>query len=125
MVAVLIGTTIIWLIVTMLTRPVDDETLKKFYKHTIPPGPGWKRIRQLCGDEVPKPSPLSKILLAWVSGVVGLFVLLFAIGYMVACRWVLSGVLLAVSAIGFIAYFKLYGKLDHYDDLEQQNYDVG
>ncbi|MDF7827057.1 hypothetical protein P4B35_23745, partial [Pontiellaceae bacterium B12227] len=124
MVLVLVATTAIWVVTTLLTKPVDDETLKKFYKHTVPPGPGWKRIRKLCGDEIPTPSPLSRILLAWVSGVVGLFVLLFSIGYMVACQWVMSGVLLIVSAIGFIAYFKLYRKLDHYDDLEQQDYDV-
>ncbi|VGO17686.1 Sodium/glucose cotransporter [Pontiella desulfatans] len=124
MVLVLVATTVIWVITTLLTKPVDDETLKKFYKHTVPPGPGWKRIRKLCGEETPQPSPLSKILLAWLSGVVGLFVLLFAIGYLVACQWVMSGVLLAVSAAGFIAYFKLYSTLTHYDDLDQQDYDV-
>ena len=126
MVLVLVATTVIWVITTLLTKPVDDETLKKFYKHTIPPGPGWKRIRTLCEEEsgTPVPSPLSKILLAWLAGIVGLFVLLFAIGYMVACQWVMSGVLLVVSAVGFIAYFKLYASLTHYDDLEPQDYDV-
>ena len=33
-------------------------------------------------------------------------------------------VLLVVSAIGFIAYFKLYSTLTHYDDLEPQDYDL-
>ena len=125
MVLVLVATTIIWVVVTLLTKPADDETLKKFYKHTIPPGPGWKRIRRLCEEEgeLPKPSPLSMILLAWASGVIGLFVLLFSIGYLVACQWLTSTLLLFVSAAGFITYFKLYNKLDHYDDLKQEGFD--
>lgn len=126
MVLVLVATTIIWVVVTLLTKPADDETLKKFYKHTIPPGPGWKRIRALCEAEgdLPKPSPLSMILLAWASGVTGLFVLLFSIGYLVACQWGTAGVLLIISAAGFITYFKLYNKLEHCDDLEQEGYDL-
>jgi hypothetical protein len=124
LIAVLIGTTAVWLITTLLTKPVDDKTLIKFYKHTTPPGLGWNRIRKLCEDDTPKPSSLGRILLTWLAGILGLYGLLSAIGYVVVCRWNIACVLFAVSAFSTIAYFKLYNTLTHYDDLEQEGYDV-
>lgn len=35
---------LIWVTVTMLTQPVDENKLIQFYKRVQPGGPGWKRI---------------------------------------------------------------------------------
>ncbi|PQJ74737.1 sodium:solute symporter family protein [Polaribacter gangjinensis] len=35
-------TSIIWIVVTYLTKPENEETLTNFYKKTIPGGPSWK-----------------------------------------------------------------------------------
>ncbi|MDZ7264915.1 MAG: hypothetical protein ONB16_10050, partial [candidate division KSB1 bacterium] len=35
---------LIWVTVTMLTQPVDENKLIEFYKRVQPGGPGWKRI---------------------------------------------------------------------------------
>jgi len=43
--SVVLFTTIVWLIVTFLTKPDSEETLINFYKKTNPGGPGWKKIR--------------------------------------------------------------------------------
>ena len=40
-------TTIVWLLVTFMTKPDDDQKLIEFYKKTRPGGPGWKRIVNL------------------------------------------------------------------------------
>ena len=114
--AIVGGTTVIWIIVTLLTKPVDDESLMKFYRKALPPGPGWSRIRALCGDDCPKTDSLSRILATWLAGVVGIFGILFAIAYCITCKWSIAVVLFAVSLIGAIAYFKLYDTLTHYDD---------
>jgi Na+/proline symporter len=118
LITVLIGTTVIWLITTLLTKPVDDKTLIKFYKHTVPPGPGWSRIRKLSGDDIPKPSSLGRILLTWLAGIAGLFGFLFCMGYLVTLRLALACIFLIVSTLGMIAYFKLYNTLEHSDDLD-------
>ncbi len=36
--------TIIWLAVTLLTKPDDEETLQTFFDRVKPGGPGWKRF---------------------------------------------------------------------------------
>lgn len=47
--------TIVWLTVTFLTKPVEDEKLIEFYKRVRPSGPGWNRIRELAGSDAPHP----------------------------------------------------------------------
>lgn len=112
------GTTVIWLVVTLLTRPVSDENLKRFYKRIVLPGPGWSRIRKLCGDECPPADSLGRIFLTWLAGVAGMYGFLFAIGYAVAWKWTAVIVLLVVSLIATVMYFHLFNSLTHYEDHE-------
>lgn len=123
MLAVFIATTIIWFLVTILTKPVDDDTLKKFYRHTILPGPGWKRIRELCGKDCPKPDSLGTVLLTWGAGSAALFALLFSIGFAIAVKWAMAGILLGLSAVAAWMYFRLYNSLTHYDDLKAETFE--
>lgn len=37
--------TVTWLTTTLLSKPEDMDTLRKFYKKVHPGGPGWKRVR--------------------------------------------------------------------------------
>jgi hypothetical protein len=37
-------TTIAWIGVTMITQPVEEKTLRNFYRLVKPGGPGWKRV---------------------------------------------------------------------------------
>ncbi|MCK5740405.1 Na+:solute symporter [bacterium] len=37
---------VVWLTVTLLTPPVDDKTLEKFYYRVHPGGPGWKQVKE-------------------------------------------------------------------------------
>jgi SSS family solute:Na+ symporter len=41
---IVLGTTIVWLFVTFITRPVEENKLLAFYKRTRPGGIGWKAI---------------------------------------------------------------------------------
>jgi len=117
---ILAGTTLIWLVVTLLTKPVDDEHLKKFYKRVILPGPGWTRIRRLCGDECLPADSMWHIFFTWLAGVVGMFGFLCAIGYLLALKWIAVIIFAVVSSIAAVAYFRLFNSLTHYEDKELQ-----
>ena len=41
---IVLGTTIVWLLVTFLTRPTRKDTLLYFYKRIHPGGLGWRNI---------------------------------------------------------------------------------
>lgn len=116
--AILAGTTLIWLIATLVTKPVDDEHLVKFYKRVILPGPGWSRIRKLCGNDCLPADSFVHILFTWLSGVVGMFGFVFAIGYTIALNWTAVIILLVVSCVSTITYFISFNSLTHYEDSE-------
>src|SRR6056297_641356 len=42
--------TIIWIVVTFLTKPADEETLQSFFDRVKPGGPGWSRF-QTAGQQ--------------------------------------------------------------------------
>lgn len=59
--------TIVWVVVTLLTKPSEKEKLIEFYKKTTPGGHGWKPVEQLI-DDPPKNNALSDTLLEWIYG---------------------------------------------------------
>lgn len=44
-------TSTIWLVVTFLTKPDEEQTLRKFYKKVKPGGPGWGKIVSKAATE--------------------------------------------------------------------------
>ncbi len=69
-------TTIGWIIVTFLTKPVDREVLEKFCHLVKPGGPGWKKFTD---DE--KKWSLPHDLLLVFSGLVTIYGTLFTTGF--------------------------------------------
>jgi Na+/proline symporter len=72
-------TTVVWLAVTLVTRPVDDETLKRFFRRVHPGGPGWTRVATLV-PEVRPDSGYAGLFLDWLAGVALIYSALFAVG---------------------------------------------
>ena len=82
-------TTIIWVIVTFLTKPESDETLIKFYKKTNPGGPSWtyyfksvceqKNIDYQSNQHWTVPSGI----LAMLLGCVLIYSILFTTGFLI------------------------------------------
>ena len=72
-------TTVVWIVVTYATRPVDRATLVAFYRLVRPAGPGWREIRREAGVG-PSPDSLPQNLLGWVLGCVFVYAALFGTG---------------------------------------------
>ena len=97
-------TTFSWLLVTILTKPTDDDKLMEFYKKIKPYGVGWngfiskldiKRINDK-GD-----SAMRDLFLVFL-GVLMVYFGLFGIGYILYNQRVIGVVLLILSSISFI-----------------------
>ncbi len=81
-------TTVCWLTVTLLTKPVEKEKLRSFYKLVHPGGPGWKRVIQEAKDDgdpiVTKETEGWDVptgILCMVLGSFSVYFTLFATGY--------------------------------------------
>ncbi|MBN2356303.1 Na+:solute symporter [candidate division KSB1 bacterium] len=72
-------TTLIWILVTLLTRPVAEKTLIDFYRRTHPGGLGWKNIRSQCPD-VKADTGLVFDFIDWIAGFSLIYLALFGIG---------------------------------------------
>ncbi len=95
---IVIGTTLIWLSVTYLTRPVSEEVLKKFYRKVHPGGRGWRRISdQLPG--VKSDSGFGKLFLNWLCGVVVVYSVLFGIGKIIFADYLEGFIFLSIALI--------------------------
>jgi Na+/proline symporter len=78
---VVLGTSIVWLLVTFLTPAVEQKVLLQFYRKVHPGGLGWKPISQQL-PEVQSDSGLGRLVVSWLCGVVVVYGVLFGIGKM-------------------------------------------
>ncbi|HXG43866.1 MAG TPA: sodium:solute symporter family protein [Gemmatimonadales bacterium] len=94
-------TTLLWVGVTLLTRPTEPARLVEFYRLVRPAGPGWAPIRAAAGVG-PSPDSLTNALLGWGLGVAVVYAALFGTGSLLygklpqAALW--GAVLLAAGA---------------------------
>jgi len=76
-----VATTLIWLAVTLLTKPESEATLMRFYARVRPAGGGWAPIARLVpGGSTDK---LGVALIDWVAGLGLVYGTLFGIGRLV------------------------------------------
>jgi Na+/proline symporter len=80
--AIVAVTTLVWLVVTYLTEPVNADTLVRFYRLVRPAGPGWMSIRDAAGLRA-SPDSLPQALLGWILGCLLVYSALFGTGYLI------------------------------------------
>ena len=97
LVATVAVTTVVWVVVTLLTPPVEPEQLAAFYAKVRPAGPGWARVRLQAGLK-PSPDSPANAILGWVSGLAAIYGALFSTGCFVYGE-PLPGVIWAVVAL--------------------------
>ena len=101
---IVFGTTIVWLVVTYITEPVEKNKLIEFYKRTHPGGIGWKKIAGFV-PEVKGDSGFARLFLDWFLGIVVVYSFLFGIGKIIFAEF-LSG--FGILLIGFAAAYLIY-----------------
>jgi Na+/proline symporter len=98
LVGTVLVTTVVWLTVTLLTRPTDPATLERFYRLVRPAGPGWTQIRIATGLPA-SPDSLPQALLGWVLGCALVYAALFGAGCLIYGQ-LMPGLFLACVAVG-------------------------
>ncbi|NWG12656.1 MAG: Na+:solute symporter [Acidobacteria bacterium] len=93
------GTTVVWLIVTFATRPVEEKKLVDFFRRTHPGGAGWRHIAAKA-PSVKGDSGFGRLFLDWGLGVVVVYSFLFGLGELLFGGY-LSGSLILL--VGFLS----------------------
>ena len=100
------ATTVIWVAVTLLTRPTDDQTLDKFYALTRPAGPGWKSVRARTGLTA-SPDSLSQAMLGWTAGCAFIYSALFGAGNLLYGRATMAGVCFVMAIVSGLVLYRV------------------
>ncbi|MBW6490939.1 MAG: Na+:solute symporter [Lentimicrobium sp.] len=117
-VGVVLLTTIVWLLVTFLTPPASDETLRSFYTRIRPGGPGWKNVvdkAQAEGITLIKNEDLKwdvpTGILCMLLGCVAVYSVLFSTGMFLYGRSSTGLFFLITAIISSFLLFKTWNKL--------------
>ncbi|MCK9447901.1 MAG: Na+:solute symporter [Bacteroidales bacterium] len=105
-VGVVLLTSISWLLVTYLTRPENDETLRNFYRKIRPGGPGWEAVVKKAGQQgvdLIKEKDLRwdvpTGIICMILGCIMIYSTLFAIGHFLYSNHTLAMVLVGLAII--------------------------
>jgi Na+/proline symporter len=104
-------TTIIWLVVTFLTKPEKDETLKKFYLQVEPEG-AWNSVKEKLNINKTK-SQIPALIICWISATALTYSTLFLIGKIIFQDYYYALINLIVAIISFfiLRYFVIHTKI--------------
>jgi hypothetical protein len=92
-------TTVVWVMVTFLTKPESKEILISFYRRVRPNPTFWKPIAEQVKDVIPQKDGLFSFV-NWISGVALIYFMLFGIGKLLLGEPLLGIVMITC---GFIA----------------------
>lgn len=105
-----VGTTFIWVLVTLLTKPAPEENLIAFYKKVRPFSLGWKPIVKIVG-EVEKEDNFLVQLWGWVCGVTFILSTTLMIGKFVLGFWMKGFIFLLITTLSLYFLVKAISRL--------------
>ena len=114
---VVLLTTIVWLLVTLLTKPEDDEVLFDFYKKIQPKKQGWLPILNKAKENgidietTNSPTNFSNNLLAVFIGCILVFSCLFATGNWIYGNHNTASILTVITLFTAFLLIKLWKKI--------------
>ncbi|MFH0881714.1 MAG: sodium:solute symporter family protein [bacterium] len=112
-VTVAMGSALIWLPVTFLTRPVPMIALLEFYQRTQPPG-AWSHVRRMMNRRrasTTQSSQLGRDLWGWLSGTALVLGTTFSLGKMLLGEPFSGGIWLMIAAAGGVGTWQWFRRL--------------
>ncbi len=100
-------TTIVWITITLMTRPEPYTTLETFYLRVRPSGGGWGPIA-MATETQPRRGEMGRNFLLWISGIVLVYSVMFATGALIfheQRQLMIFGALVVVSLVALAALF--------------------
>ena len=114
---IVLVTTIIWVLVTFMTKPERTDVLQKLYKKIQPGGPGWNKIVQEARNEnielidTEEGWSVPSGIMAMIVGCIMIYSIMFATGNWIYGNYTEALILSGVAFIGSFVLIKLWKKI--------------
>jgi SSS family solute:Na+ symporter len=95
------GSTVVWLVVTFMTRPEPDHVLDAFYQRVRPGGPGWAAVSTRLGFGREAIPGGALAWTNWIAGIIAVYATLFGIGKIVFGYTTAGAAMLVIAAAAF------------------------
>lgn len=111
-------TTPAWLIVTLLTKPASDDTLRNFYSLVRPGGPGWNKALaafEKAGNPVEQTATKGDLplgILCMVVGCLAVYSVVFASGFYMYGNFVPAIIATVLAVLSIVFLVRVWGKLE-------------
>jgi solute:Na+ symporter, SSS family len=99
LIVIVAWSSLVWITVTFLTKPSDEEKLNSFYRRVHPGGIGWKRFI-INNPDIKADSGYGRLFLNWALGCAMVLLTIMGFGRIIFRDYV-TGILLLSGAIAF------------------------
>jgi Na+/proline symporter len=110
LIIIVIWSTIVWLTVTLLTKPCTEEKLKDFYTKVHPGGWGWKKYTKLY-PEVKQDSGYGYLFLCWFLGCIMVLFFLFGFGKILFQEYLTGIIYLIIATLAGFGILRVMTKI--------------
>ncbi|MFN2395759.1 MAG: sodium:solute symporter family protein [Bacteroidales bacterium] len=107
-----------WIIVTFITRPISEETLRSFYTRIRPGGPGWKAVVDRAKEEnieLVKESDLRwdvpTGIICMILGCISIYSILFSIGNILYGNTIQTLIFIGLGTVSSLLLVRFWNKL--------------
>ena len=109
LIIIVIWSSIVWLIVTFLTKPTEEAKLADFYTKVHPGGIGWKKISSKLPN-VKSDTGFGLLFLNWFLGSVLVMLSLFGFGKIIFQEYLMGTIFLIIALISGVLIYKNFSK---------------
>lgn len=107
LIIIVLWSTLVWLVVTFLTPPSDEQKLLTFYRKVHPGGRGWRHIAAKLPD-VEGDTGYGALFINWVAGCILVLFSLFGFGKLIFAQWLTGSIYLVVALLaGGVIFYNL------------------
>jgi len=115
------GTTVIWVLTTLLTKPVKKDTLQTFFNIVKPEGAWAGAGLSNNGETISGKNNITNLILAWIFAVIMTYSILFLTGYLILKEWELALIFLSIAVMSFFLLKKMISLTRIFDDFQYKN----
>jgi Na+/proline symporter len=104
-----LGTTIVWLVVTFVTKPTEEKKMETFFRKIHPGGIGWKTYAAKYPD-VKQDTGYKYLFMQWLFGVLMIYSTLYGVGQVIFKEYLSGFIGLAIAAVSAWIVYKGFSK---------------